>query len=117
MQEHVLMKGYLKITSRLGGLAPGGRGGSDPDAPAPPGLQPTNAPCTHRTHEHSAETVKCCAGSSPVQPAHHRGGCGPCVSHTHTHRRGSSAQDLRDDRGFSPPYVVTRASVGEVTSP
>lgn len=29
------------------------------------------------------------------------------VRRTHTHRRGSSAQDLRDDRGFSPPYVVT----------
>ena len=38
-------KGYLKITSRLGaGLAPGGRGGSDPDAPASPGLWPADAP-------------------------------------------------------------------------
>lgn len=38
-------KGYLKITSQLGaGLAPGGRGGSDPDAPASPGLWPADAP-------------------------------------------------------------------------
>lgn len=84
MQEHVLTKGYLKITSRLGGLAPGGRGGSDSDAPASLGLRPTDAPCAHRTHEHSAETVTRCAGPSPVQPAHHRGGSGPCVAHTRT---------------------------------
>ena len=38
-------------------------------------------------------------------------------THTHTHTRGSSAQDSRDDRGPSPPYVVTRASICKTEPP
>ena len=43
---------------------------------------PQTAPCTRCTHEPLAETVEGPAGSSPVQPAHHKGGRGAGIAHT-----------------------------------